>query len=107
MPIVREHDGLAMSSRNQRLSATERRKALILYECLGEAKKMLQSGNSFQRAKQMVETKCAAEEGVKLEYFTLANTENLMPAESVTAKTILLMAAFVGEVRLIDNLKMD
>lgn len=107
IPIVREPDGLAMSSRNLRLNAHERKTALVLHECLTEAKKMLQTGSTVQATKKMAEQRCAAAGGVRLEYFELVGTENLLPTEIVTGETILLIAAFVGEVRLIDNLKMD
>jgi pantoate--beta-alanine ligase len=107
VPIVRESDGLAMSSRNQRLNPQERKNALVLSESLLLAKQLLKSGRSIAQAKKAVQEKCDAIPNVKLEYIELADTENLLPVEIVTDKTILLMAAFVGEVRLIDNLMMD
>jgi pantoate--beta-alanine ligase len=107
IPIVREPDGLAMSSRNQRLNPEDRKNALVLYECLASAKRMLQSGACVADVKQMATNKCSTVPNVKLEYFELADVENLLPTETVSDKTILLMAAYVGQVRLIDNLKMD
>jgi pantoate--beta-alanine ligase len=107
VPIVREADGLAMSSRNQRLHLQERKNALVLYESLQLAKQLLKDGKSVTEAKQAVQKKCDAVPNVKLEYIELAQVENLLPTENVTDKTILLIAAFVGEVRLIDNLIMD
>ena len=107
VPIVRERDGLAMSSRNQRLNLQERKNALVLYESLQLGKQLLKSGQPMEIVAKAIKDKCEAVSNVKLEYFELAHTENLMPAENVTDKTILLIAAFVGEVRLIDNLLMD
>lgn len=107
VPIVRETDGLAMSSRNQRLNLQERKNAVVLYQSLTLAKQLLKEGKSIAEAKQAVKEKCEAMPNIKLEYFELAHAENLLPTENVTDQTILLIAAFVGEVRLIDNLLMD
>lgn len=107
VPIVRESDGLAMSSRNQRLSEQERQKALVLFQCLQFGKQQLKAGKALAEVKHLVKAKCDAVPGIRLEYFELAETENLSLVESVTHGTILLMAAFVGDVRLIDNLMMD
>jgi pantoate--beta-alanine ligase len=107
VPIVRERDGLAMSSRNQRLNLQERKNALVLYESLQLGKQLLKSGQPMEIVAKAIKDKCEAVLNVKLEYFELAHAENLMPAENVTDTTILLIAAFVGEVRLIDNLLMD
>ncbi|MBS1505375.1 MAG: pantoate--beta-alanine ligase [Bacteroidetes bacterium] len=104
MPIFRESDGLAMSSRNQRLNADERKKAIVFYEALQLAKGILKEGKSVQAVKEAVKKKCEAIEGVKLEYFELAEGDNLTLAENVSDQTVLLIAGFVGEIRLIDNL---
>jgi pantoate--beta-alanine ligase len=107
MPVFREVDGLAMSSRNMRLSEPERKKAIVLYESLIAAKKLLKQGETVAATKDFVKQKCEAVEGVKLDYFELADSENLSLMESVTDKSVLLIAGFVGEVRLIDNLLLN
>lgn len=107
MPILREADGLAMSSRNMRLNEDERKKAIVFYHALSDAKKLLKNGDPISRIKELVKQKCESVEGVKLDYFELANAENLKATESVTDKTILLIAGFVGEIRLIDNLLLN
>jgi len=107
MPVFREPDGLAMSSRNMRLNESERKKAIVLYESLHTAKKMLMEGQPLSRAKEWVKQKCESVAGVKLDYFELADSENLNLLEAVTSKSVLLIAGFVGEVRLIDNLLLD
>jgi pantoate--beta-alanine ligase len=107
MPILREADGLAMSSRNMRLNKTEREKAIVFYRSLIEAKKLLLNGEKILRVKEIVKQKCESVDHVKLEYFELAHTENLKPAEGVNHKTILLIAGYIGEVRLIDNLLLN
>ncbi|MBS1489790.1 MAG: pantoate--beta-alanine ligase [Bacteroidetes bacterium] len=106
MPIIREADGLAMSSRNRRLNEAERVHAALLYRSLCEAKKLLLRGEKIENVKEVVHKNFDALAHLKLEYFEWADTENLMPANSVSANTVLLIAAYVGEVRLIDNLLM-
>ncbi len=107
VPIVREQSGLAMSSRNQRLSIEEKTKATIFYQSLIRAKYLLLNGDSIGKVRNEVEKKCQSITGVRLEYLELADTENLNPTETVSNKSILLIAGYVGEVRLIDNLLLD
>jgi pantoate--beta-alanine ligase len=106
MPIERESDGLAMSSRNVRLSAEQRKKAIIFYDSLKETKELLEKGNSIQNVRQLIKNKFENSNEVKLEYLELADASNLSPQENVSdrSKAILLIAGYVGEVRLIDNL---
>jgi pantoate--beta-alanine ligase len=107
MPILREPDGLAMSSRNLRLNDTERKKATILFQSLVEGSKLLRNGMPLSEVKDTVKQKCESIDDVRLEYFELASMENLKSLENVTENAILLIAAYVGEVRLIDNLLMN
>jgi len=107
MPILREADGLAMSSRNMRLGKNEREKAIVFYQSLIEAKKLLLNGEKISRIKEIIKQKCESIDGVKLEYLELTNFENLKSAENVDHETILLIAGYVGEVRLIDNLLLN
>jgi len=107
MPVFREADGLAMSSRNMRLSEVERKKALVLYESLVEAKKILVKGDSLLRAKEFVKHKWELMASIKLDYFELVDSENLNLLETVAEKSVLLIAGFVGEVRLIDNILLN
>jgi pantoate--beta-alanine ligase len=104
MPIEREPDGLAMSSRNARLSAEQRKKAIIFFECLQHAHEMIKAGANIDAVREAVQNKCKQAPEIKLEYFELADTSNLMRLENVVDKAILLIAGYVGEVRLIDNL---
>ena len=105
IPIVREQDGLAMSSRNMRLDEYERKRATVIYECLTRTREGLRQGESFSALRNEAVARCK-EKNVILEYFVLADRENLTSLENVegTTDAILLMAAYVGEVRLIDNL---
>src|SRR5260221_4353667 len=103
MPVFREADGLAMSSRNMRLHDADRKKAIVFYESLSAAQKLLAQGQSILNVKEFVKQKCESIYGVKLDYFELADSENLNLLETVTDKSVLLIAGFIGEVRLLDN----
>ncbi|MBL7873425.1 MAG: pantoate--beta-alanine ligase [Cyclobacteriaceae bacterium] len=107
MPIERESDGLAMSSRNTRLSAEQKEKATTLYKCLLLASNLIKDGHTMDSIRKKIESIFLKVDGIKLEYFELANTTNLMSLKYVADKSstaILLIAGYVGEVRLIDNL---
>jgi len=105
VPIVREPTGLAMSSRNQRLSDEEKKMATLLFESLSHAKEGLARGITFGEIRQEVETRFKNNRKLKLEYFELAHKQTLLPIDSVDQRDgILLIAAFVNDVRLIDNL---
>lgn len=106
MPILREADGLAMSSRNLRLTPAQRKQALILYESLTLGKKLLAEGQPFAAVHALVERKWNEALGVTLEYFELVNSGNLEAEPHVTEQSILLIAGTVGEIRLIDNLRL-
>lgn len=103
MPILREHDGLAMSSRNQRLDNDLRKKAVVFHQSLILSKELLAKGEKLSAVRDQIKSKCEAVD-VKLEYLELAGEENLNLVENVTGKNVLLIAGYVGEVRLIDNI---
>lgn len=104
-PIVREADGLAMSSRNMRLNAAERKRAVILYQSLKQTRDRLLQGESFSELRKTVASQFDLN-NVKLEYLALADRESLTLLDNITdpSRAILLIAAHVGDVRLIDNL---
>ena len=105
VPIIRESDGLAMSSRNIRLNADERRRSVCLFESLKRTCEALLRGETFSDLKEEVSKRCV-QNNVKLEYFALADAKNLTLLQNVKEpdQTILLIAGYVGEVRLIDNM---
>lgn len=105
VPTVRESDGLAMSSRNQRLTADQRTRGLVLFQSLMLAKQLLKKGTIWSEVKSSVATEFL-KANVQLEYFEMADAENLNLLTNVVAGTnaILLVAAYVSEVRLIDNM---
>lgn len=107
IPIEREPDGLAMSSRNARLSSSQRKKATIFYQSLTQGAQMLRNGKSWKVIQSEIKATCESIDEIRLEYFELADTSNLKSLESVSDKAILLVAGYVGEVRLIDNLLLE
>jgi len=108
LPIVREPDGLAMSSRNRRLSPSARKRAAVLYEYLNYARAALLKQESFSSVLDGVKKNCK-EQNIALEYLCLADTMGLSTLDRITdpKKAILLIAARIGTVRLIDNLRIQ
>jgi len=109
IPIVREPDGLAMSSRNMRLTSEQRKTALVFYQSLLLAKQLLIDRMNWNQVQSEVKNKCEALPGVKLEYIALADRKNLNALDNVTvaSEAVLLIAGYVGEVRLIDNILLE
>lgn len=104
-PIVREADGLAMSSRNRYLSPEERRQALVLSRALHTAEALVQKGE--RNAALLLETMrgvFATETAVKVDYLAVVDAETLLPMEDVRAGALVAVAAYVGTTRLIDNI---
>jgi pantoate--beta-alanine ligase len=106
VPTMREADGLAMSSRNMRLTTDQRKTATVIYQSLILACTLLKNGSAIENVKRDVKQIVERDSEVKLEYFEVADSENLKLLKSVEVsdKPILCIAAFVGEVRLIDNM---
>jgi pantoate--beta-alanine ligase len=107
-PIVREPDGLAMSSRNRYLSAEERRQALVLSGALSAVKAAIGSGE--RRADVLAaaaRANFASEPAVKVDYVALVDWATLEPAELAAPGTLFAVAAWVGSTRLIDNLILE
>lgn len=105
VPTVRELDGLALSSRNKRLDKSARQKAAHLSAALSLAHHALTEGHSADEAQQAACDYLSAQEGIDLDYFAIVNDKLMhpMPGDSLRA----LVAATVGGVRLIDNMKME
>ncbi|MDB5159621.1 MAG: pantoate--beta-alanine ligase [Mucilaginibacter sp.] len=101
-PIVREPDGLAMSSRNVHLSTDDRKRALILSKTLNRIKQQFTPDRIGQLQQEAI-VAINNEPGVTLAYFEIADGETLHPANKNTKKFAALVAATVGKTRLIDN----
>lgn len=104
-PIVREEDGLAMSSRNTRLSKEQRAIAPLIYQTLLEAK-ALKEKKELPQIKEWVETFFNTHPAFKLDYFCIANAQSLQPTTSCREgeKIRAFIAVKLGDIRLIDNI---
>ncbi|MFH1644856.1 MAG: pantoate--beta-alanine ligase [Candidatus Omnitrophota bacterium] len=126
LPIVREKDGLAMSSRNTYLSEEERQKAVLLYRSLCLARELIKSGErktAFIKSRMLSlfsgclcsgpeappttdgRSSLLAANAIKIDYITVADADNLQEEKIIISrKTIVAIAAWVGKTRLIDNI---
>jgi len=106
--ISREPDGLAMSSRNKRLTEVQRLEAPLIYKSLQKAKAMF-ADNDLEKIKEMVSEKFFGNAILKLEYFEIADATTLMPADKKTEdkKYRGFIAVFADTVRLIDNIALN
>ena len=103
-PIIREADGLAMSSRNTYLSPEERQAATILFRALTAAKSAYERGEqSAESLRKIMAETLTSEPLAKMQYVSVADYDTLEELETVTGKTLLSMAVFMGKTRLIDN----
>ena len=102
--IVRDADGLALSSRNKYLSPTERKQALVLHQALLRMEKMIAEGERQNDVLMREGTKFfQAGTGVRLDYLAIVDPNTLVPIASVKGNTLVAVAAYVGSTRLIDN----
>lgn len=105
LPIIREENGLAMSSRNALLSDEERQKAAIIYQALREAKIAAKNGErNALNLEQIVRNKIETEPLAKIDYIAIVDNDTLEPIEKIGENAVLIaVAAKFGNVRLIDN----
>lgn len=105
-PILREADGLAMSSRNMLLTGAERKAATLIPDVLAMSRQMKVKGASIRVIRQSVMNILAKDPLYKLDYFEICDGETLkaMDTWDDAAKPVALIACFVGKIRLIDNL---
>lgn len=104
LPIVREENGLALSSRNEYLNKEERKAALVLSKGLKEAQMMVEKGEEkseaiIDRVKRMISQEPLA----KMDYVEIVDMDNLDPVVRIEKETLAALAVFVGKARLIDN----
>ncbi|WP_455380057.1 pantoate--beta-alanine ligase [Acidihalobacter prosperus] len=102
-PIVREADGLAMSSRNGRLPENDRRRAVAPYKALLRAEDLLKQGKSIN-AIERAGTDALEHAGLKVDYFAIRRADDLGNAQVNDTAVVILVAAWLGNVRLIDCL---
>ena len=103
-PILREPDGLAMSSRNAYLNPPERKSALLLYRSLTEVERRFAQGERNPTDLIAVGKSILAQDpAVRLDYFSMVDPDTLAPVVELAGTTLVAAAAFVGSTRLIDN----
>jgi pantoate--beta-alanine ligase len=104
-PIVREDNGLAMSSRNRYLSERERQQALVLRRALEQVEKRASEGEMSSRTlMEMARNVFASEPDVRIDYIAVVDPETLEDVPNVRDGALVAVAAFVGTTRLIDNI---
>jgi pantoate--beta-alanine ligase len=104
-PIVREPDGLAMSSRNAYLDSQQRRRALVLHRALMKVKKLAEQGErNVTRLLAIAREELASEPLVRLDYLEIVDRDSLDVVENISKGAVMVLAAFVGTTRLIDNI---
>lgn len=103
-PIVREKDGLAMSSRNAYLNPEQRKQALVLHRSLTRVEQLIAAGQrDAQKLLAAGRDIFREEPAVRLDYFEIVNPETLDPVADVSKGALVAVAAYVGTTRLIDN----
>lgn len=104
--IVRASDGLALSSRNVRLSAEQRAAAPLIYRTLKKARADYADGDSVSSVRDKVQSTLEELPGVRVDYVELVDAEHLHELTDESRTALLAVAAFFGEVRLIDNIEL-
>ncbi|MGQ9663562.1 MAG: pantoate--beta-alanine ligase [Kiritimatiellia bacterium] len=107
LPTVREPDGLALSSRNRRLSAEERQRAATIYQALAAARELANAGERNARVLEQEVRSRLEKAGLKVEYVEVVDEASLESVETVNRPVILAVAVKVGTTRLIDNIQLD
>ena len=102
-PLVREKDGLALSSRNTYLSPAEHARALALHEALDAAEADYRAGRTDPKRTIAKIEKALAKACDKVDYVVAVDADSLEPVKKLGPNTLLALAAYVGKTRLIDN----
>ncbi|MEA3305219.1 MAG: pantoate--beta-alanine ligase [Candidatus Omnitrophota bacterium] len=105
LPIVREKDGLAMSSRNIYLDTKQRREAAVLYRSLCLAEKIIKTGkrdskNIIKKMKNLIQ----GESSAKVQYISIVDIDRLKDVKKIKGRVLIALAAYFGRIRLIDNI---
>lgn len=105
--LVRESDGLAMSSRNSRLSKAQREQALAISRALREAEEAVKNGEKNGRTLEVDVKKTIIVSGGRVDYVQLVDAKSMQPLDTLDCEAVLLVAAFYGTVRLLDNIELQ
>ena len=103
VPIVREDDGLAMSSRNTYLSKEERNAALCLSKAIFTGEKMAKDGASLEKVLEKMTEIIKTEKLAKIDYISAVDLETIESVENFNQDTLVAIAVYIGKTRLIDN----
>jgi pantoate--beta-alanine ligase len=103
-PIVREASGLALSSRNERLTDDERKKAIEISKVLSESRNFAALLTPIELTQRVIES-INAVPGLEVEYYEIVNPSTLQPVYSWSETSVGCIAVYCGEVRLIDNIR--
>ncbi|MGB2706416.1 MAG: pantoate--beta-alanine ligase [Candidatus Omnitrophota bacterium] len=108
LPIIREEDGVAMSSRNTRLSKPERKDASVLYKSLEAAREAVNSGERdakklIKKMREMI----TASPSAKTDYISIVDVKSLKEIPRIKGEVLIALAVFIGKTRLIDNVILD
>ena len=108
VPLVRDVEGLALSSRNSYLSAEERRAALVLSKGLREAEAMAGAGEKSAKAviAKVIET-IEKEPLARIDYVEIVSMDDFAPLERIEGEELIPLAVFIGKTRLIDNIRIS
>ena len=107
-PIVREADGLAMSSRNRYLDPDQRRHATVLHRSLEAMRARVEAGErSAEALKMLATTMIAATPGAKIDYIEIVGWNDLRPIDSLAGEILIAVAVWFGTTRLIDNVRLS
>jgi pantoate--beta-alanine ligase len=107
-PIVREPDGLALSSRNQYLDPNQRQAATVLYQALQEVKQMVAHGErDAAKLVQHLRSRIESTPGARLAYAAIVDADNLQPLARLKGRVLVAIAVWLGSTRLIDNVELE
>ncbi len=105
LPIIREPDGLALSSRNFYLNQNQRKDSLCLHQALTEAKRVIDAGQRrSSKVKNRIKNIVKSRKTTKIDYIEIVNADNLREIKEIKGKILIALAVFIGRTRLIDNI---
>jgi pantoate--beta-alanine ligase len=108
VPIVREADWLALSSRNEYLSPEERKEATVLYRALMEARKLVRMGvTDPSRIKRTIRRMIKSSRGAKTDYVSVVDRDSLEDVKELRGNVLIALSVFIGKTRLIDNIGLN
>ena len=102
--LIREQDGVAMSSRNAMLTKKQRKNVVVLHKSLQRAKELVKKGGKDVVVKEKIAAVITKADEAKIDYIEIRNADTLEPVDKIEGKVVIALAVFFGIVRLIDNI---